>query len=232
MAIDKDGLDQLLAGRDPVELFAKDGLLDELKKAVSEGMLAAELDDDLEAASAEGAINRRNGSSKKTMLTGTSKVTLDVQSRPNAHQYAHPGVPHRRGNQPQAARRSSYCHAFGGHRPPISSRSRQSPGFELKWPSRRKWRVAQFGAPRHTDNQLSQQPHRPSAQELDGLCLLEGPQGSGDGAQADLPVAAEQALTAFEAGPCRDDRHADQHRNNGCRLRLCKGLQGARRSRH
>jgi hypothetical protein len=33
MAIDKDVLDQLLAGRDLQELFAKDGLLDELKKA-------------------------------------------------------------------------------------------------------------------------------------------------------------------------------------------------------
>ena len=44
MAIDKDVLDQLLAGRDPQELFAKDGLLDELKKALSERMLSAELD--------------------------------------------------------------------------------------------------------------------------------------------------------------------------------------------
>lgn len=78
MAIDKDVLDQLLAGRDPQELFAKDGLLDELKKALSERMLSAELDDHLESEGAEGAINRRNGSSKKTMLTGTSKVTLDV----------------------------------------------------------------------------------------------------------------------------------------------------------
>lgn len=78
MAIDKDVLDQLLAGRDPQELFAKDGLLDELKKALSERMLSAELDDHLEGASAEGALNRRNGSSRKTMLTGTSKVTLDV----------------------------------------------------------------------------------------------------------------------------------------------------------
>jgi putative transposase len=85
MAIDKEVLDQLLAGRDPQELFGKDGLLDELKKALSERMLAAELDDHLESESAgleatEGqrAINRRNGSSRKTMLTGTSKVTLDV----------------------------------------------------------------------------------------------------------------------------------------------------------
>ena len=78
MAIDKDVLDQLLAGRDPQELFAKDGLLDELKKALSERMLTAELDDHLESEGAEGAVNRRNGSSRKTMLTGTSRVTLDV----------------------------------------------------------------------------------------------------------------------------------------------------------
>ena len=78
MAIDKDVLDQLLAGRDPGELFAKDGLIDELKKALSERMLSAELDDHLENESAGGAINRRNGTSRKTVLTGTSKVTLEV----------------------------------------------------------------------------------------------------------------------------------------------------------
>lgn len=42
-------LDQLLAGRDPQELFARDGLLDELKKALSERMLTAEPDDHLES---------------------------------------------------------------------------------------------------------------------------------------------------------------------------------------
>lgn len=78
MAIDKELLDQLLAGRDPLELFAKDGLIDELKKALSEQMLSAELDDHLELEAEAGADNRRNGSSKKTMLTGSSKVTLDI----------------------------------------------------------------------------------------------------------------------------------------------------------
>ncbi len=78
MAIEKDVLDQLLAGRDPEELFGKDGLIDELKKALSERMLSAELDDHLETESAQGAVNRRNGSSRKTVLTGTSKVTLAV----------------------------------------------------------------------------------------------------------------------------------------------------------
>src|SRR4051812_20136643 len=78
MAIEKDVLDQLLLGRDPRELFSKDGLIDELKKALSERILSAELDDHLETETAEGAVNRRNGSSKKTVLTGSSKVTLAV----------------------------------------------------------------------------------------------------------------------------------------------------------
>lgn len=78
MAIDKEVLDQLLAGRDPQDLFSKDGLLDELKKALSERMLTAELDEHLENESAQGSDNRRNGSSRKTMLTGTSKVMLDI----------------------------------------------------------------------------------------------------------------------------------------------------------
>ena len=36
MAIEKALLDQLLAGRDPKELFAKNGLLDNLKKALQD----------------------------------------------------------------------------------------------------------------------------------------------------------------------------------------------------
>ena len=80
MAIDKELLDQLLAGRDPEDLFAKDGLIDELKKALSERMLAAELDDHLEIKKPKRVLAiAATGSSKKTMLTGnTSKVTLDI----------------------------------------------------------------------------------------------------------------------------------------------------------
>jgi putative transposase len=78
MAIEKELLDQLLAGRDPAEVFAKDGLLDDLKKALSERVLNAELDEHLDGERAEGSGNRRNGSSKKTVLTGTSKMTLSV----------------------------------------------------------------------------------------------------------------------------------------------------------
>ena len=62
MAIDKELLDQLLDGRDPQELFARDGLIDELKKALSERMLGAELDDHLGSEAEAGGGNRRNGS--------------------------------------------------------------------------------------------------------------------------------------------------------------------------
>lgn len=78
MAIDKALLDQLLAGRDPRELFAKDGLLDDLKKALSERILNAELDEHLDGEDAEVGNNRRNGTSRKTVLTGTSKLTIAV----------------------------------------------------------------------------------------------------------------------------------------------------------
>ena len=78
MAIEKELLDQLLAGRDPKALFAKSGLLDELKKALSERILNAELDEHLDDEVLRGTVNRRNGVSKKSVLTGTSKIELAV----------------------------------------------------------------------------------------------------------------------------------------------------------
>ncbi len=65
MAIEKDVLDQLLAGRDPKDVFCKNGLVDELKKALSERILNAELDEHLDTESAKGTGNHRNGYSKK-----------------------------------------------------------------------------------------------------------------------------------------------------------------------
>ena len=50
MAIEKEILDQLLADRDPSDVFGKDGLLDDLKKALSERILNAELDEHLDVA--------------------------------------------------------------------------------------------------------------------------------------------------------------------------------------
>ena len=78
MAIEKDLLDQLLAGRDPKDVFNKDGLVDELKKALSERILNTELDEHLDGESVEAKGNHRNGYSKKSVLTGTSKMTLSV----------------------------------------------------------------------------------------------------------------------------------------------------------
>jgi putative transposase len=78
MAIEKDLLDQLLAGRDPKDVFNKDGLVDELKKALSERILNAEIDEHLDGDGGGSNGNHRNGYSKKSVLTGTSKMTLSV----------------------------------------------------------------------------------------------------------------------------------------------------------
>jgi putative transposase len=78
MAIKKDTLDQLLSGRDPKEVFSKDGLFDELKKALAERVLNAELDDHLDGEAVAGKANHRNGYSKKTVLTETSKIDIKI----------------------------------------------------------------------------------------------------------------------------------------------------------
>ena len=83
MTIKTEMLDELLKGADPKKLFERDGLLDELKKALAERMLNAELDHHLET---EGAgepeagkpRNHRNGYSAKTVLTDTGKLELET----------------------------------------------------------------------------------------------------------------------------------------------------------
>ncbi len=69
MAIDKELLDQLLAGHNPQDLFTKGGLVDDLKKALSERLLNPELDEHLVGEVGRAAGNHRNGASNKTMLT-------------------------------------------------------------------------------------------------------------------------------------------------------------------
>jgi putative transposase len=68
-------LDQLLAGADPKTAFDPNGLLDGLKKALAERALNAEMDHHL---SGEEANNSRNGYGKKTVLTDTGKIELEV----------------------------------------------------------------------------------------------------------------------------------------------------------
>ena len=68
-------LDQLLAGADPKTAFEADGLLDELKKALAERALNAEMDHHL---AGEDAGNTRNGYGRKTVTTGTGKIELEI----------------------------------------------------------------------------------------------------------------------------------------------------------
>ena len=54
-------LDQLLAGRDPQMAFDQGGLVAELKRALAERALNAEMDHPLDGEAAEGRPNSRNG---------------------------------------------------------------------------------------------------------------------------------------------------------------------------
>src|SRR5215213_3971221 len=69
-------LDQLLAGADPKTAFDPNGLLDELKKALAERALNAEMDHYL--GGEEGTGNSRNGYGRKTVVTDTGRIELEV----------------------------------------------------------------------------------------------------------------------------------------------------------
>jgi putative transposase len=68
-------LDQLLAGADPKTAFDPNGLLDGLKKALAERALNAEMDHHL---GGEEDGNSRNGYGRKTVVTDTGKIDLEV----------------------------------------------------------------------------------------------------------------------------------------------------------
>ena len=68
-------LDQLLAGADPKTAFDTDGLLDDLKKALAERTLNAEMDHHL---ASDEAGNSRNGYGRKTVTTETGKIELEI----------------------------------------------------------------------------------------------------------------------------------------------------------
>ena len=69
-------LDELLAGDDPAEVFRSGTLVDDLKKAVAERALDAEMDVHLEHESASG--NHRNGHNRKQVLTDEGAMELAV----------------------------------------------------------------------------------------------------------------------------------------------------------
>ena|ERR1700677_2443995 len=78
MAIKNEILDELLKNKDPKTIFSSEGLLGELKKALAERVLNAEMDHHLadstqeEVSEAEKSGNRRNGYSKKTVEIATA----------------------------------------------------------------------------------------------------------------------------------------------------------------
>ena len=84
MAIKNEILDELLKDKDPKTIFSSEGLLGELKKALAERILNAEMDHHLadstqeEVSEAEKSGNRRNGYSKKTVLTENEAMDLAI----------------------------------------------------------------------------------------------------------------------------------------------------------
>ena len=71
-------LDKLLEGQDPKSIFSREGLFDELKKAMAERILNAELDHHLSSPEEEATGNHKNGTSSKTVLTETGSVELSI----------------------------------------------------------------------------------------------------------------------------------------------------------
>ena len=69
-------LDTLLEGRDPKTALDSGGLIGDLKKALAERMLNAEMDVHLDSESEAG--NHRNGTSTKTVLTPEGPLELSI----------------------------------------------------------------------------------------------------------------------------------------------------------
>jgi putative transposase len=84
MAIKNEILDELLRDKDPKTIFSSEGLLGELKKALAERVLNAEMDHHLadstqdEVSEGEKPGNRRNGYSKKTVLSENEAMELAI----------------------------------------------------------------------------------------------------------------------------------------------------------
>jgi putative transposase len=84
-AIPPELLDQLLEGSDPKEVFESEGLLDELKRALAERILDAEMDEHLGSEAEKAGNNHRNGRSKKTVLTDSSALELSIPRDRHGH---------------------------------------------------------------------------------------------------------------------------------------------------
>lgn len=76
--IPDDVLDQVLAGRVVRTMSDADALLGDMKKALAERLLNAELDHHLDGEAVAGRPNCRNGYGQKTVLTDAGRVRLDI----------------------------------------------------------------------------------------------------------------------------------------------------------
>jgi putative transposase len=77
-ALSAELLDELLEGQDPAKVLQSDGLLGDLKKALAERMLNAELDVHLDSEAEQSAGNHRNGSSLKTVRSEAGELVLSI----------------------------------------------------------------------------------------------------------------------------------------------------------
>ena len=76
--ISEELLDELLAGQDAAEVFRGGELIDDLKKAVAERALDAEMDVHLGGEGERDAGNHRNGHNRKRVLTDAGSMELEV----------------------------------------------------------------------------------------------------------------------------------------------------------
>ena len=80
--IDQELIDKLLAGEDPKTVLSSDGLLGELKKALAERMLDAEMDVHLEDPQQQAKGNHRNGAQREDGAHGERVTTAFDSARP------------------------------------------------------------------------------------------------------------------------------------------------------
>lgn len=84
-AFDAAILDELLEGQDPATALSAEGLLGDLKKALAERMLDAEMDVHLDSDAEQQAGNHRNGTSQKTILSEDGEIVLDIPRDRHGH---------------------------------------------------------------------------------------------------------------------------------------------------
>ncbi len=71
-------LDRLLGGSDALEAFQSGDLVQDLKKALAERILNAELDQHLDDEDEQSSGNHRNGHSRKRVLTDDGRMELSI----------------------------------------------------------------------------------------------------------------------------------------------------------